>query len=275
MNPFANVTHWWIFLGIMSLLNVVLWLGSLVAFEKKKKSIDPEIFIWRRLILVLSGIYVAGCAFRSILPRIDLERVCLIDSWLSNMLVGRSVATVAEICFIAQCAILLREAGIGLNDRISITVSYSLIPLIILAECFSWYAMLTTNYFGSVVEESIWTVCGILLVTSFISLWSTVSHQHRWFLNTMILFGIGFVIFMVTVDVPMYWSRWYADTAANTVYLTLSQGITDAIRQCNVSFNIQVWGEEIPWMTLYFTLAVWVSISLTHAPNYKRSCSTD
>jgi hypothetical protein len=273
MELVVDVKKWWALLSLVSILNIGLWLGSLWIFIKNKRQFASDIYDGRKLILILSGLYVAGCAFRSFLPRIDLERVCLVDSWLSSMLVGRSVATVAEICFIVQCAILLREAGSGLNDRLSLYVSYFLIPMIILAECFSWYAILTTNYLGSIVEEGLWTVCGILLVASFISLWPKVHHIQRWFLNTMILFGAGFVFFMTTVDVPMYWARWQADTAANVSYLSLQQGVVDATRQCIVSFDIDKWSEEIPWMSLYFTVAVWVSISLTHAPNYKQPMS--
>lgn len=268
-NLFNDVKSWWIFISILSFVNIGLWLVSLYVFTNKKNTIHPDIYMGRRLILILSGIYVLGCAFRSFLPRIDLERICLVNTWLSNMMVGRAVATLAELCFIAQCAILLREAGKGLDDRFSLFVSFSLIPMIFIAEGFSWYAMLTTHYFGSVVEESLWTMSGILLVASFMSLWPKVHHQHRWFLNAMIVFGVGFVIFMVTVDVPMYWTRWQADTVSGVNYLTLQQGLIDAIKQYRVSFNILDWQEEIPWMSLYFTVAVWVSIALTHAPNYK------
>ena len=274
-NLLIDVESWWIFLSIFATLNIALWIMSFVLFTKKKSVIHPDIFVWRRLILCLAGVYVAGCAFRSYFPRIDLERVCLVDSWLSNMFVGRSVATIAEICFIAQCAILLREGGKGLGDRIAILVSFMLIPIVIVAEGFSWYAMLTTHYLGSVIEESLWAVCGVLLVASFISLWPKVSHHHRWFLNAMILFGIGFVVFMVLVDVPMYWARWQADSQMGINYLTIRQGILDAVQQCKVSFDAHVWREEIPWMTLYFTVAVWVSISLTHAPNYKAVKKSD
>lgn len=270
-NLFTDVKSWWIFISILSFVNIGLWLVSLSVFTNKKKTIHPNIYRGRRLILTLSGIYVLGCAFRSFLPRIDLERICLVNTWLSNMMVGRSVATLAELCFIAQCAILLREASTGLNDRFSLLVSFSLIPIIVIAEGFSWYAMLTTHYFGSVVEESLWTISGILLIASFVSLWPKVQRQHRWFLNAMILFGVGFVIFMLTVDIPMYWTRWQADMVAGVSYLTLQQGVMDAIRQCTVSFDIKNWQQEIPWMTLYFTVAVWVSIALTHAPDYKQA----
>ena len=33
-----------------------------------------------------------------------------------------------------------------------------IVPLILIAECFSWYAVLTTNYLGNAIENSIWAV---------------------------------------------------------------------------------------------------------------------
>jgi len=60
-------------------------------------------------LLLLCAIYVFGCAFRSVLPRADVQRICLFDTWLSSVLIGRSVATLAELCFALQWAIVLRE----------------------------------------------------------------------------------------------------------------------------------------------------------------------
>jgi hypothetical protein len=86
----------------------------------------------------------------------------------------------------------------------------------------------------------------------------------------MIMFAAGFSVFMITVDIPMYIDRWVADTAADKQYLTLLQGIRDSMSACKVSFNQVIWRDEIPWMTLYFTVAVWVSIALPLAPDYKK-----
>jgi len=266
----SGVGIWWITLCIVSFFNVLAWFYSVRLFLRRKAIINSNIYNWRRLILWLSGGYVFGCAFRSFLPRIDLERICLVNSWLSSMLAGRSVATIAEVCFIGQCAVLLREAGIGAGDRFSVSMAYVLIPMIILAESCSWYAIISTNYLGSVVEESLWTIAGVLLVASFVSLWTRVDSRQRYFLLAMIVFGAGFVLFMVTVDVPMYWQRWQQDIAAGEKYLALGPGLHDMTRRYIVSFDWQVWQEEIPWMTLYFTVAVWVSIYLTHAPNFKQ-----
>lgn len=186
------------------------------------------------------------------------------------MLAGRTVATIAEIAIIVQCSILLREAGKGAEDQLSVYVARLIVPIILIAECSSWYAVISTNYLASVIEESLWTVSGILLAFSFISLWTRVKRVQRYFLLAMLLFCLGYILFMITIDVPMYWLRYRQDTAMGIDYLSLTQGILDSAKNCTVSFNWSVWRQEIVWMTLYFTVAVWVSILLPHAPCFTK-----
>lgn len=190
------------------------------------------------------------------------------ESWLSRMVVGRSVATVAELCFMAQCALLLYQAGSAARQKIPIRVSLLLMPLIVIAEGASWYAILSKNYFGHVLENSIWTLCAALLLASFCCLWRANARPQRHFLAAMITFASTYIVFMIGIDVPMYWSRWHAATTAGVQHLSLIQGFVDASRQCVVSFAWSIWHEEIPWMTLYFTVAVWVSMLLPHAPRW-------
>jgi hypothetical protein len=241
---------------------------------RHKNNYADSDYQYRRWLLWLSAGYVFGCAFRSFLPRIDLERVCLVQSWLSYMSVGRSVATVAELCFMAQCALLLRMAGSGLHSNFTVRVSQLLLPLIVVAECASWYAILSTNYLGHVLENSIWTVCALLLLASFVALWPRCTRRQRHFLIAMMVFASSYIVFMVTIDVPMYWTRWQAQLSSGASYLSLSQGLLDASRSCVVSFDLNIWREEIPWMTLYFTLAVWVSMWLPHAPRWQPDTRT-
>ena len=63
------------------------------------------------MMVLLCAAYVFGCAFRSILPRADVQRIALFDTWLSSVMVGRTVATIAEVCFVIQWAIVLRQLG--------------------------------------------------------------------------------------------------------------------------------------------------------------------
>src|SRR6202041_3920138 len=101
--------------------------------------------------LLLCAAYVFGCAFRSFLPRADVQRICLFDTWLSSVVVGRSVATVAEICFAAQWTMILLQLGTMSGATTAVTAAWVIVPLILIAECFSWHAVVTTNYLGNAI----------------------------------------------------------------------------------------------------------------------------
>ena len=83
------VAVWWGFLLAVSSANIALWLALHRHFRIRQwRAVQAE------LMVLLCAAYVFGCAFRSILPRADVQRICLFDTWLSSVLVGRSVATV-------------------------------------------------------------------------------------------------------------------------------------------------------------------------------------
>jgi hypothetical protein len=71
---------------------------------------------------------------------------------------------------------------------------------------------------------------------------------------------------MCTVDVPMYALRWRRDEARNARYLTVAEGVADAWQRRIVTRRWEHWREEIPWMSLYFSAGVWISIALMRAP---------
>lgn len=269
-----NVQNWWIFLCVVATINIAVWIASAMYLRHHYENFFTAAYHkQRRWMLWLSAAYTGGCAFRSYFPRIDLERICLVQSELSNMMVGRSVATVAELCLIAQCALLLHQAGSSKDNRFVVFVSWILIPVIVVAEICSWYAILSKNYLGHVLENSIWTFSALLLLASLIALWPESDRRHRHFLLTMIIFAIGYIAFMINIDVPMYWSRWNEGLLAGVQYLSLSQGVMDASLPCVVDFGWDIWRQEIPWLTLYFTVAVWLSISLAHAPGWYKGSS--
>jgi hypothetical protein len=68
---------------------------------------------------------------------------------------------------------------------------------------------------------------------------------------------------MFLVDVPTYWLRHVADQAGNRHYLSIAQGLADVSHRRVVSFRWEDWKSEVVWMTLYFSIGVWFSISLT------------
>src|SRR5262245_30581002 len=104
--PFRLLT-WWLALGAVSVINMGLLARLWIAHRKKRSSANPHAYQEQRRLLWLSTFFTVGCAFRAFLPRADVPRITLVDHWLSSILIGRTVATIAELSFAGQCAILL------------------------------------------------------------------------------------------------------------------------------------------------------------------------
>jgi hypothetical protein len=87
--------------------------------------------------------------------------------------------------------------------------------------------------------------------------------------------GTLYVTFMCLVDIPMYLSRWQADEASGRTYLSVPQGLHDAWSRRVVTFSWAEWRPEMPWMTLYFSVCVWWSLALVHAPRVEADGNLD
>jgi hypothetical protein len=229
------------------------------------------------LMLLLSAAYVFGCAFRSFLPRADVQRICLFDTWLSSVVVGRSVATVAEICFAAQWAIILHQMGTMTGADTTLNAAWVIVPLILIAECFSWYAVLTTNYLGSAIENSIWAVAFFIVGIGLCRLLPEFDGPVRVVLAIAITGIVGYLAFLMTTDVPMYLSRWRTEVVAGGgKLLGPLEGLRDVSTRWVVTHDLAEWKDEIAWMSLYFSAAVWASLALCvvysledHLPRYR------
>jgi hypothetical protein len=262
----ADVLSWWSVLCVVGAFNIAAWSTSALLLRRRQTALSADIYASRRVQLQLSAVYVFGCAFRSALPVFDVPRLCVVDSWLSSVIVGRSVATCAELCFVGQWAVLLREISRTTGSDFARKASLFLVPLIAMAETCSWYSVLTTSNIGHVAEESIWGLTAGLLVASLAVNGSRCSAARRPLLAAWCAVGVTYVLFMFVVDVPMYWSRWLADEAAGRHYLSIAQGVRDAAGHRVVSRRWADWKSEVAWMSLYFSVAVWLSIALIHAP---------
>jgi hypothetical protein len=259
------VAVWWSFLLLVSAVNIALLLALAARFRNSAgrggRAARTGAFAIEPLLL-LAAVYVLGCAFRSILPRADVQRICLFDTVLSSVIVGRSVATVAEICFVAQWAIVLRVLADAVHAGRARKIAAVVVPLIVLAEGCSWYAVITTDYLGNVLENSLWTLAFLLIGAALLQLFG----KFHGFVQAAIAAaaaGIaGYVVFMCTVDVPMYFLRWQAELASGHPLLGLAAGLHDVATRWIVTHDFARWKHEIAWMTLYFSAAVWTSLLL-------------
>jgi len=248
------VSVWWGFLLVVSSVNVLFWL-SLNRYLRR-------ITLRFELLVVLSATCVFGCAFRAILPRADVQRICLFDTWLSSVFLGRSVATVAEICFVTQWAIILRHLAGTAESITARNIANAIVPLIVLAECCSWYAVITTSYLGNTLENSLWAVTFLLIAVALLLLLDRFAGTMRLAIAAALLGVLGYVSFMFTVDVPMYFERWQTDLASGKELLGLFAGLYDVTTRWVVTHRIALWSDEIAWMSLYFSVAVWTSLAL-------------
>jgi hypothetical protein len=264
------VISWWTLLCTLGAINIAAWLVSAVILKRRQGLLPVDVRALRRVQLWLSAGYVFGCAYRSALPVFDVPRLCLFDSWLSSVVIGRSVATFAELCFVAQWALMMCEISRATGSRIGRVTSIVVVPMIAIAETCSWYSVLTTSNLGHVFEESIWGLCAALMVVSLVAIWPRCDTRFRTVLAASCALGLAYVAYMFRVDVPMYWARWIADQSAGRLYLSLAQGLADVSQRWVVSHRWRDWQHEVIWMTLYFSVAVWMSIFLVHAPVLRR-----
>jgi hypothetical protein len=255
------VAWWWALLTLASSGNIALWFLLYRQFYTQpagglNSASDAE------PMLFLCAAYVFGCAFRSFLPRADVQRICLFDTWLSSVFIGRSVATVAEVCFAAQWAIVLHQLGGIAEVDTTLNVAWVIVPLILVAQCCSWYGVLTTNYLANAIENSIWAVTFLVIGIGLCRLLPEFEGLVRSALIVAIIGIAAYLAFLITVDVPMYLSRWQDGLADGNKGLGPLEGLRDASTRWVVTHDFAQWKDEIAWMSLYFTAAVWASLAL-------------
>jgi hypothetical protein len=257
-NPLA---WWWALLTAVSGANIAVWCVLYRQLHEQPTG-GLGTTSGTELMLLLCAAYVFGCAFRSFLPRADVQRICLFDTWLSSVVVGRSIATVAELCFAAQWAIILHQLGTVTGADTTLNVAWVIVPLILIAECFSWHAVLTTHYLGNAIENSIWAVAFFAVGIGLCRLLPEFDGAARIVLAIAIAGIAAYLAFLMTIDVPMYLNRWRAGVADGSKRMRHLEGLRDVSTRWIVTHDLAEWKDEIAWMSLYFSAAVWASLAL-------------
>jgi hypothetical protein len=244
-----------------------VWLGSLAALAV----VNVGLWIWMarsgslrspyaETQLLLSGVYVGVCGFRSLFPRVDLERVCVWDTWLSAILLGRTVATIAELCFALQCGLFVQRLADITGIPVLDAGAHLLMPLAVVAELVCWYAVLSLNPIGHVIEESLWALLMLVLSVSFgAAAFAAQGPLRLMLIGGCLVYGVGAGL-TLAFDVRMYVRRWRRQAAG--VRLSLATGLRDSLFSRQPTSAWEVWREEVPWMTLYFSFGVWTSLAM-------------
>ena len=247
-----KLTLWLGSIGLLTVFNVGLWIWIARSPFLSSPYAETQ--------LVLSAVYVGVCGFRAFFPRVDLERLCLWDTWLSTIVFGRTAATVAELCFALQCVLFVQRLS-DITEIVALqTAAYVFVPLVVVAELVCWYAVLSLNPIGHVVEESLWALLMFILAVAFGTAASGSDGMLRWMLNAgCLIYGVGACL-TIAFDVRMYVRRWRLRPAG--MRMTLATGLRDSWRRRHPTSVWEVWREEAPWMTLYFSIGVWTSLAM-------------
>ena len=255
MFPDKLTFRWWQLFCAVSVGNIVFW--SLAA-----RGLLWETNGYRSQQLVLSGLFVGACAFRSFLPRVDLERMCLWDSPLSSVIVGRTVATLAELCFAWQCALLLFKLSAQTGSLVIGTIGLTVLPIIIVAELACWFAVATLNNIGHAVEEMLWSIMVSLVAIGLVTYWRHMGGTPPMWVPIGLSACAGTAALIIVVDIPLYIKRWRIAKRAGLRYLRVAEGLKDAVVRRRVTQTSDDWREELLWMSLYFSAGVWVSLGV-------------
>jgi hypothetical protein len=120
----------------------------------------------------------------------------------------------AEIGFVAQWAIILHALGTTAGADTALNAALVIVPFIVIAECFSWHAVLTKNYLSHAIENSIWAVAFFIIGMGLCRLLPEFNGPV--FAIVSIAGIAGYLAFLATIDVPMYLTRWRSDAASGT-----------------------------------------------------------
>lgn len=234
---------------------------------------------------VMAAIFTGVCAFRSIMPRIDVSRVCWFDTPLNWPIVGRSAACIAELAWAAQMACIVRRVAIRLRARGVLTqqnlywfcnAANAVFCLAFIAEGCSWTNLITENNLFAVVEQALWSLLFFITGMALLLLkrsWHECPRSYMLFITITMLMATEQFVEAFALYLPRYLAdersqhnQDYNHTHTVHHYQSFSSGLHRLSGCAVVSHDIAVWASDAPWMLLYFSVAVWTSIWLSSAP---------
>ena len=244
-----------------------LWLSSLAALAAFNAGVwsgrafrRAGLTIRRSSVAVVRRVHQRMQLPLTVCPRVNLERVCLWDTWLSTIRLGRTVATRSpELCFALQCALFVQRLSEIARHAVARTGSTHL---------FSGGHPRRTGLLvhGAVDSTASATLIEIALgaadaasgggVQSGGIRRARVASRHvdrglpvlrRWRRSDA---GVR------PEDVRATW-RTHAGG-----YLTLATGLRDNRQRRHPTLTWDVWRVEAPWMTVYFSIGVWTILAM-------------
>lgn len=268
----------------ISVVNLIILLVVLKRYPVAR--IPPTWEVRARRVAAI--VFTIVCAYRSILPRVDVTRLCFFDTPLNWIIFGRTAATIAELCWALQMALFVRRLGVavgpkpmGTGDFTAKRVKQSaragaaVFGMACFAECWSWGNLITESNLFAVVEQGLWSAlflttgiatAGLLRPRATSVMTGTVGGQpppRSFVLFAILVLGMGIEQGYEAFD--LYLLRYIADQKNHTHYQPFVPGIKRLAECAVVTKNMDEWFSDAGWMLGYFSIGVWSSIWLAVA----------
>lgn len=254
------VLIWWFIISAYSLYNI-----QKLYYLKYDKNNKVSYYIYQS-----SCMFIMACSIRSIFPRIDGYRVCMFNSWISYPLVGRILATFGELAFVYQLTLVTKIFARKFNCYKIYNTMNIVMGLIFIAQIFCWYGVLFQRNMMHVIEESIWMITMLSIGYSYFYFYSLT--RCKLFVYAFLI-SIGYTLFMIFIDIPMYYNRYLISNDRYLIsnhpeYKSIYNTINDISCCKTISSSYLIWKDAIPWMTGYFIGATFLSIKMNNIQEF-------
>jgi len=248
--------YWWLSFLFSSSLNLHVLYNIKPETQEEKYS------------KLLSSLFILSTTVRAIFPRIDVERICYFNSFVSSTFIGRSLATIGEVSFALQLSLYLLRISKNLKITKYNLLLYLFPIFVTIAQGFCWVGVITKKQIYHCIEETIW-MCSVafLIIPTVIEILGVSKESNT---QTIFIIALGlivvYVVFMAYIDIPMYYRRYLKDEKGKTKYLTFSEGLYDCM-SCNIiTKKWSDWKEDYYWMFGYFSISTLLSIVIIKSP---------
>jgi hypothetical protein len=175
-----------------------------------------------------------------------VERDCFWDiPLLSCSFWGRTVACVGELAFVHVS-----------TKQIAPRFNKLILFLIAVAETISFIGVIKKHYLWFFFENSIWTLCTILLIYDLF-----MYNKNKSYESVPLLLCL-FVLYNCCEDLPMYLKRHYDKTHLPGYNVPFVEGLVDSFTCDYVGHDSKVWDPQMLWQTLNYIIVPAASIGL-------------
>lgn len=273
----------------MVLINMMnLAVCAAVLRRTRSPTPDPD-FAYRRWMRVMGALFTAVGAYRSVFVCKYISQAAWFDSAANSALLIRGFALFAEVSFSGQIALAMlrvnrdldlvpKGAASGFARLFIGRAPYVLWGAIVLAQVFATGGVITKSELSFAIEETLWSVGFVTaLPLAILQYRRASSHEEgsgrlrliRSFTRINLFWCAVYCLWGVCINLPLVvWPA--ALEQLRTGMPPIQHGLGAIWKAFFVVHESKAWGDWglgfLFWHSSYFSLCVWISISMMRAP---------